>query len=57
MSVTINADSVTVGATKTYASLTGFIDAFVSLAMSSTTEMRTERTLNTLNNASKLCGS
>ncbi len=50
-----NDDSVTIDATKTYASLTGFIDAFVALPMSSSTEMRTERTLVTLDDASKSC--
>jgi Flp pilus assembly protein TadG len=55
MSVTINTDSVTIDATKTYASLTGFIDAFVALPMSASTEMRTERTLDVLTNFTKVC--
>jgi Flp pilus assembly protein TadG len=53
--VTIQADSVTVGATKTYRSLTGFIDSFVDLPMSSSTEMRTERALDLLTDATKVC--
>ncbi len=53
--VTINAESVTVDASKTYTSLTGFIDAFVDLPMSSATEMRTERPLDTLTNATEPC--
>jgi Flp pilus assembly pilin Flp len=53
--ITINADSVTVEAAKTYTSLTGFIDAFVDLPMSSSTEMRTERPLDTLTDATEPC--
>ncbi len=63
ITVTMNvaADSVTVDASKTYASLTGFIDAFVAVPMSSSTEMRAERPLDVLTssgtilNFSKAC--
>jgi Flp pilus assembly protein TadG len=53
--VAIQADSVIISATKTYASLTGFVDAFVNLPMSSSTEMRTERALDLLTDATKVC--
>lgn len=47
-SITINADSVTVDAVKPYSSLTGFIPSFSALTITSSTEMRTERTLDSL---------
>ncbi|MEN8040223.1 MAG: TadE/TadG family type IV pilus assembly protein [Actinomycetota bacterium] len=53
--VTVNTESVTVNASKTYQSLTGMIDGFAGLTMSSSVEMRTERALDVLTDASKVC--
>jgi hypothetical protein len=55
-SITINTDSITVDAVKPYSSLTGFIPAFSALTITSSTEMRTERSLDSLTaNGSQAC--
>ncbi len=48
--VDVTGDSVLVDASKPYQSLTGFIDSFSTVTISSSTEMRTERTLIDLTN-------